>query len=274
MTYVAGYAVALPMYYADNIDGMFYALSMKMEKFSDIAERTAGTAAAYIATEHPNLAAVYVVEGWRKEQVAEAFQKRLDWDDKERYSFAEMLQCLYETSEGRLFPTMYIVPRDAGPADVKDLMVEVFEGKVDTSTEIVASTTPLNMDKIIVIASLIQREAAGKKDMGIISGVIWNRIMKNMSLDIDATLQYVKGTEGNWWPEVKSEDKFADSPYNTYQNKGLPPHPIANPGLAAITAALNPTKTSCLYYLHDAYGRIHCSATYEGHKRNINLYLR
>ena len=95
-----------------------------------------------------------------------------------------------------------------------------------------------------------------------------------MSLDIDATLQYVKGTEENWWPQVESKDKFIDSPYNTYKNTGLPPHPIANPGLAAISAALNPLTTSCLYYLHDKYGRIHCSPSYAGHKTNIELYLR
>jgi UPF0755 protein len=153
-------------------------------------------------------------------------------------------------------------------------MQNVFAGKVSTSAYAIASTSPLNEDKILIIASLIQREAAGKKDMNLVSGVIWNRIMSDMPLAIDATLQYAKGTEENWWPQPKSEDKYIDSAYNTYQNKGLPPHPIANPGLAAIDAAMNPSDTSCLYYIHDRYRRIHCSPTYEGHKTNINLYLR
>ncbi|MBU1754819.1 endolytic transglycosylase MltG, partial [Patescibacteria group bacterium] len=83
------------------------------------------------------------------------------------------------------------------------------------------------------------------------------------------------GTEENgWWPIPKSEDKYLDSPFNTYQYKGLPPHPIANPGLASIAAALNPTATSCLYYLHDGKGQIHCSKTYSEHLANIRRYLK
>ena len=90
---------------------------------------------------------------------------------------------------------------------------------------------------------------------------------------MDATLQYVKGTENAWWPTVASKDKHIDSPYNTYKNKGLPPSPIANPGLAAITAALNPSTTDCLYYLH-SNDRIYCSKTYKEHKEKIEKYLK
>lgn len=274
--YVAGNAFFLITYYADDIDGMTYALSNKIESVVDRAGSRIDTAAAYIATDDPNLVSLNIVEGWRKEQIAEAFQKKLNWTDEERYSFAEMLQCTFETSEGKLFPTVYTVPKDARPEDVKSLMEQLFEANVSTSTAdaTIASTTPLNIDKVLVVASLIQREAASKRDMNIISGVIWNRVLSDMSLGIDATLQYAKGTEENWWPVVLSEDKAIESPFNTYTNKGLPPHPIASPGMAAIAAAISPADTSCLYYLHDRYGRIHCSDTYAGHKQNINLYLR
>lgn len=274
--YVAGNAFFLTTYYADDIDGVTYALSNKIESVIDHVGSRIDTAAAYIATDDPNLVSLNIVEGWRKEQIAEAFQKKLGWTDEERYGFAEMLQCTFETSEGKLFPTVYTVPKDARPEDVKALMEQLFEASVSATTTdaTIASSTPLNMDKVLVVASLIQREAASKKDMNIISGVIWNRVLSDMSLGIDATLQYAKGTEENWWPKVLPEDKDIESPFNTYTNKGLPPHPIANPGIAAIAAAINPADTSCLYYLHDRYGRIHCSDTYAGHKQNINLYLR
>jgi UPF0755 protein len=272
--YVLAIGFSMVTIYIDDIDGIWYATTVKLEQLTDNMKRYTNVGAVYIATEDTDLARVYVVEGWRKEQIAEAFQKKLNWTDEEMYDFAEMYQCNFGSIEGKLFPTSYVVPQDAKPEDVKEVMQNIFAMRVGTSTESLATSTPLNLDKITIIASLIQREAGGKRDMNIISGVIWNRIMNDMPLGIDATLQYIKGTEGNWWPQVKSADKSIESPYNTYQNKGLPPHPIANPGIAAIAAAMNPANTSCLYYIHDNYGRIHCSKTYEGHKQNIAIYLK
>ena len=89
--------------------------------------------------------------------------------------------------------------------------------------------------------------------MRLISGIIHNRLKIGMPLQIDATLQYITGQSNNWWPVPRSEDKEIDSPFNTYQNKGLPPLPIATPSKDAIRAALNPAKTDCLYYLIGAY---------------------
>ena len=133
----------------------------------------------------------------------------------------------------------------------------------------------INEDTALKIASIIQREAAGKHDMALISGIIWNRIFDGMKLQIDATLQYAKGSEEEgWWKQVHPDDKEIESPYNTYLYKGLPPGPIANPGPDAIMAAFYPQKTNCLFYLHDNDRKIHCSKTYEGHKRNIQIYLK
>lgn len=136
------------------------------------------------------------------------------------------------------------------------------------------SPEDLDLDGAIRLASIIQREAAGPQDMRLISGIIWNRMAKGMSLELDATLQYVKGNEDNWWPIVKSKDKYLDSPYNTYKYKGIPPGAISNPSIDAINAAFNPQKTDCIFYLHDSNRQIHCSKTYEGHLANINSYLR
>jgi len=126
------------------------------------------------------------------------------------------------------------------------------------------------------LASIVQREAAGKQDMPLIAGILWNRLLKEMKLEVDATVQYARGkTETGWWAPIKPSDiGEIDSPYNTYKYQGLPPHPISNPGIDAIEAVLNPTETDCLYYLHDDNRQIYCAATYEEHVANIEKYLR
>jgi UPF0755 protein len=122
--------------------------------------------------------------------------------------------------------------------------------------------------------------------MPLISGIIWNRLLNGMRLQIDATIQYARGLDGyekeaedlqvgksNWWTPMKKEDKEIDSPYNTYKYEGLPPTPIANPGIPAIEAALYPQETDCIYYLHSDY-QIHCSSNYDDHLDNIERYLK
>jgi UPF0755 protein len=95
-----------------------------------------------------------------------------------------------------------------------------------------------------------------------------------MRLQIDATLQYAKGSNPQhvWWPKVTPSDKYIASAYNTYKNEGLPPAPIANPSMEAIIAALNPKKTDCMYYFHDKKAGFHCTKTYEEHVALLKEY--
>lgn len=234
--------------------------------------------ALYQNIANPYIRYVRIPEGLRKEEVADIYSKVLAWNDRDVESFLSAEGENRTSLEGYYFPSTYILPVDASGEEVKEKMLENFDKKVVTTTEskkYVLDKTKVNMDTILKVASLIQKEAAGKHDMNLISGIIWNRIWSGMSLDIDATLQYAKGTdEKGWWPQVKSNDKNINSPYNTYKNIGLPPTPIANPGLAAIEAAYNPQKTNCIFYLHDKKRVIHCSKTYEEHKRLIDIYLR
>src|SRR3989344_9119174 len=198
---------------------------------------------------------VYVREGLRREEVVGLFSKQLDWDTVERADFIS-------APEGMYYPGSYLLSKDKDSEIVRELMLKRFEREIAdryaTSTKKIIS-----IPTALKIASLVEREANGKSDMRLISGIIWNRIFKDMPLQIDATLQYVRGTEEDgWWPIVVSADKKLASPYNTYKFKGFPPTPIANPGLASIDAALRPKKTNCLFYLHDSRRRIHCSQTY------------
>ena len=103
--------------------------------------------------------------------------------------------------------------------------------------------------------------------MRLVSGIIWNRIWSGMKLQMDATLQYAKGNEEEgWWRKVDSKDKKIDSLYNTYMYNGLPPAPIANPGVEAISAAYNPKRLIAFLFTRQK-GEIHCSKTYEEHKK-------
>ena len=222
---------------------------------------------------NPFVRIVRVEEGLRKEEIAKIMADKLGWDNKEKNQFINAhLATNSPNLEGRYFPKTYMLLKDEDPVGVTKVMLHEFSKETSTIKK-PKSKEIINQDTAVKIASIIQREAAGKSDMKLISGIIWNRLFKGMNLQIDATLQYAKGSEEDgWWEQVTSAEKKIDSPYNTYTNKGLPPSPIANPGLAAIDAVYNPQKTICLFYLHDKNKKIHCAKTYEEHKRNIERY--
>lgn len=223
---------------------------------------------------NPSMRIVRVQEGLRKEEIAELMAEKLDWSEREKTQFINAHLAFDSNDlEGKYFPKTYILPRDEDPLEVTSVMLQEFN-KQNATIKKPKATKILNEDTAVTIASIIQRESGGKSDMRLISGIIWNRLFSGMKLQMDATLQYAKGSEEDgWWRRVVPADKDILSSYNTYMHVGLPPTPIANPGLAAINAAYNPQKTSCIFYIHDRRGRIHCSATYEGHKANIAKYL-
>ena len=211
---------------------------------------------------------VKVYPGQRKEEIANSFTRTLAWTPQEKKEFLTTPKNKsLPLPEGSLYPDTYVVTMNATPYEVQDLISETFEENV-LSRYGTSTREKVPLDVALNVASLIQRETIGTRDMRLVSGIIWNRMFTNMPLQLDATLQYVKASRQqtrNWWPKVLSSDKFIKSPYNTYQNPGLPPTPIANPSVAAIIAALNPIKTDCYFYFHDNKGDMHCSPTYEGH---------
>ncbi len=233
-----------------------------------------GSLSFYQNLANPSMKMVYVQEGLRKEEIAEVVGNKLGWDDKDKRSFINAHLALdTDNLEGKYFPKTYLLYKDEDPMGVTAAMLKQFS-KETSKVRKQKRMEVINEDTALKIASIIQREAGGKSDMKLISGIIWNRLWAGMKLQMDATLQYAKGNEEDgWWMRVESSDKKINSPYNTYKEEGLPPSPIANPGLAAIEAAYNPQKTSCMFYLHDKNRRIHCAKTYEEHKRNIAKYL-
>lgn len=223
----------------------------------------------------PYMKWITVPEGWRKEEIAELLAKELGWDEetKKRWVHEDTAR-LTDYTEGVYFPDTYLIPKEESPKAIAGRLQTRFEEMfAPYATE--ALSKNIKWTTLLKIASLIQREASNNEDMPLISGIIWNRLEHNMKLDIDATLQYIRGDTGDgFWAPTSATDKLLDSPYNTYLYKGLPPHPIANPGIAAIKAALHPATTSCFYYLHDTNGVTHCAPTYEQHRKNIETYLK
>ncbi|MDB5189136.1 MAG: hypothetical protein JWL82_93 [Parcubacteria group bacterium] len=248
------------------------------------AVENAGTFFAWLASEIASLPLykqlagadiqfVNLQPGYRQEEVAQAFGSALGWNSTQRSKFLAQLKSAPPTlTEGEFVPGTYEVHGAATAEDVQNLLNDRFTTEIlarySTST---AEQVPLN--DALTIASLIERETGGTDDMRMISGIIWNRLFKNMKLQIDATLQYAKApTTKTWWPAPKPADKYIKSAYNTYAHAGLPPTPIASPSVAAVIAALNPKQTDCIFYFHDRLGNFHCSATYAAHVTMLKKY--
>lgn len=220
-----------------------------------------------------------IQSGERHEEVLKNFSRILRWDDTEKAAFTKrLLDEVPSAMDGKLYPGRYIVPTGAGGEEVALAVADRFNAEVRSRySDDVAKQLPLK--DALIVASLIEREAYDFNDMRYISGVIWNRLFIDMKLQIDATLQYARGPQsaaagGRFWPVPTPQDKFIKSPFNTYQNKGLPPEPIANPSIDAIVAALNPRETDCLFYYHTNDGTFYCNATYEDHVTGIKKHLK
>jgi len=173
--------------------------------------------------------------------------------------------------EGYLFPETYYVDPSTFTCDemIKRLLT-TFESKFLSSEnleKITASNHSLN--DIVIIASIVEREALLDEDRPIIAGILWKRLDNDWKLDADSTLVYVTGGE------LTAEDLSLDSPYNTRLYKDLPPTAISNPGLPSLEAALNPEASDYWFYLNDQEtGKAHYGATLEEHNQNIETWLR
>ena len=218
---------------------------------------------------------ITIKPGMRKEQIAQIFGDVFNWNSKQRKEFMDPIgTSTLPLKEGSFAPGLYSVTLSMTPIEVQSIINERFSNEIlshyGTSTQ---EIVPLN--DTLIIASLIQRETLSTDGMRLLSGIMWNRLFLGMNLQIDSTLQYAKAnksTETSWWPKVIPNDKYISSPFNTYKHNGLPPSPIANPSVEAILAALNPIKTSCLYYFNDKNGSFHCSDNYQDHMSLIKKY--
>ncbi len=232
-------------------------------------------ALAGVLTSDPPLHWVVIPEGLRKEQVADRLSAALNWQTQQRDAFLSApIATPYDLTDGFYFPDTYLIPVTEDPAAVAKRFVNRFNDAFNPYVQKFRDAN-IKADTAIKLASIIQREAGGKTDKPLIAGILWNRLLIKMPLEVDATLQYARGDTGSgYWAPITVADKKIDSSFNTYKNAGLPPQPISNPGIDSIDAVLNSTETPCIFYLHDNNRQIHCSETYDGHLQNIQVYLR
>lgn len=203
---------------------------------------------------------VTIPEGFRATEIAEKLQKSIptytvDWNTK------------LQTEEGYLFPDTYLFPKDATVEQVISIMKNNFTVKYAQAAA--HTTTSYTQSEAVTLASLVEREGRSDTDMKYVASVLENRLNLGMALQVDASIQYIIGTTFTWWPQPTRADLEVISPYNTYKHAGLPPTPIANPGLTALTAVFHPADTNYLYYFTDKKGVTHFSKTLDEQNTNI-----
>lgn len=175
------------------------------------------------------------------------------------------------TIDGFLFPDTYFFQPDLQLNSMVEKMLFNFNEKVPDSTRVKIKARGKNLYEVVIMASLLEKEVRTPEDMKLVSGVLWERMEIGMPLQVDATLAYIIDNKTD---EITNEDKLIDSPYNTYKYRGLPPTPIANPGLNAINAAIEPEASNYLYYLSSPSGETIFSQTLEEHNENKAKYLK
>jgi UPF0755 protein len=177
--------------------------------------------------------------------------------------------------EGELFPETYRVPPDFTTQQLVELLNGTHDEILAKYTEQIASSS-LTYDEVTILASILEREANTPESMRTVAGIFLNRLAIGMPLQADATIEYALETPlGELLPgQLATELRELDSPYNTYQNTGLPPTPIGNPGETAIAAMLNPIESDYFYYITGNDGEFYYSETYNQHLINIERHLR
>lgn len=170
--------------------------------------------------------------------------------------------------EGYLFPDTYRFFEDATGEEIVEKMIDTMQIRVNTAD----TTLPKDWTghEWLTLASIIEREVRGAQDKAIVADLFMRRLEIGMALQADSTVNYVTGKKT---PGISLADRDIDSPYNTYQNPGLPPGPISNPGLESLIAVAHPTPNSFFYFLTTEIGDVKYAISHNDHVRNKKLYL-
>ncbi len=176
--------------------------------------------------------------------------------------------------EGFLFPDTYRFPRGVTAEEITRKMVDQFRQVVAHSIASELKNSPLSLQELVTLASLIEKETGIDEERELVSSVFHNRLNHHMPLQSDPTVIYAAKLRGTYRGEILQKDLDQPSPYNTYLHAGLPPGPIANPGLRSILAALKSASTNYLYFVSTGQSRHVFSATLEQHSRAVAIYRR
>ncbi len=185
-------------------------------------------------------------EGKNNTEMAEIFAEKIPLFDKNLF----LAQAI--SKQGYLFPDTYFFYPHTTISEIVETLNKNFEKHIAKFKKEITESKRTEA-QIVIMASILEREASGENDMATIAGILWKRYDIGMKLQVDATNGMV---------------------FDTYKSVGLPESPIGNPGILSIKSAIHPTPSNYLYYLHDKNGAVHYAATYAEHKRNIAKYLR
>lgn len=227
-----------------------------------------------------------IIEGWRLEEIAEA----VDANPLFGFSGAEFLAAAAAgtqpdesfaarvglpagaSHEGFLFPNTYSLPPEITAHGLRDVLTDEFLAQVNAAgVESAAHDQGWSLHQVATLASIVQREAVRIDEAPLIAGVYRNRLDIGMKLDADPTVQYPLGQPGDWWTQITRADYTGViSPYNTYLSPGLPPGPIANPGLAMLQAVVAPEASEFFYFQAncDGSGYHRFARTFDEHLAN------
>jgi UPF0755 protein len=213
---------------------------------------------------------VKILEGLRVEELTDIFPEGAP------IKSADFIKSV-KTKEGYIFPDSYLIPQYFTLDQVISTIQANFDKKF-AQAKADATNTTLTDKQILTLASIIEHEARTLKVKQGVSGVLMNRLNANMPLQSDVTVQYARDTQrkpAKYWEDLAAADiKSVVSPYNTYQNTGLPPAPICNPGYDSIYAAFHPTESDNLFYLTGDDGVMYYAKTLSEHNANIANHLK
>ena len=201
-----------------------------------------------------------IIEGSRIEEVKHLFPKNTS----------------FKNLEGQLFPDSYLIPEYYTGDQVLDVIKSNLDKKF-AEAKVNSTNKKLTDQEILVLASIIEREARTLKSKQEVAGVLMNRLNIGMALQVDASIQYAKDSSTNpsdYWKPVSSTDLSINSPFNTYKNPGLPPSPICNPGYNSLYAAFHPIESNYIYYITGTDNLMHYATSLDEHNLNISKYLR
>jgi UPF0755 protein len=227
---------------------------------------------------------ITIPEGWRGEEIGVLLEENGVVPAAE---FRQALLGQYDAEflaelpsgaglEGFLFPATYGFALGVTPAQAVQQLLDAFDGRYAEHVQPLLAASSLSLYDAVTLASIVEREAQVPEERPIIASVFLNRLAEGIALEADPTVQYALGNDpasvaeyGYWKGDLTIDDLAVDSPYNTYAHAGLPPGPIANPGLDSILAVLQPARTDYLYFVARPDGSHAFAATLEDHLNNI-----
>lgn len=226
----------------------------------------------------PEFITVTIPEGFTVKDIAKRLNNEgiVDYDNFLKraesfapYNYIERNNKTFYYCEGFLFPDTYQFSTDMSADDILYMMADNFDYRLSQRMRDRAAEENLSIYELITLASIVEKEVRYAEDRPIVAQVFFKRLKVGMPLQTDASLQYLMDSPKE---DVSIADTQINSPYNTYQHIGLPPGPIANPGLDAIEAVLNPSNTDYLYFVADRSGHNHYAYTYDEHLTLVNQY--